>query len=206
VGIVASRLTEQYYRPTVVLTKSGDIVAGSARSVVGFNLYEAIHACKEYLLGYGGHFAAAGMTLEEKNVPDFAAAFEKVVSNTLLPEQKIPVIEIDLEIEMTALNWNLYKLIGQMEPFGPDNIRPVFLLRGVWNTGYSKIVKDEHIRFSITDGQHTFNGIGFGLAKKFTLLEKQQSVDIAFTLDENDFNNQRTLQMRVMDIRKNVPV
>ena len=206
VGIVASRLTEQYYRPTVVLTKSGDIVAGSARSVVGFNLYEAIHACKEYLLGYGGHFAAAGMTLEEKNVPAFAAAFEKVVSNTLLPEQKIPVIEIDLEIEMTALNWNLYKLIGQMEPFGPDNLRPVFLLRGVWNTGYSKIVKDEHIRFSITDGQHTFNGIGFGLAKKFTLLEKQQSVDIAFTLDENDFNNQRTLQMRVMDIRKNIPV
>lgn len=206
VGIVASRLTEQYYRPTVVLTKSGDIVAGSARSVVGFNLYEAIHACKEYLLGYGGHFAAAGMTLEEKNVHAFAAAFEKVVSTTLLPEQKIPVIEIDLEIEMTALNWNLYKLIGQMEPFGPDNLRPVFLLRGVWNTGYSKIVKDEHIRFSITDGQHTFNGIGFGLAKKFTLLEKQQSVDIAFTLDENDFNNQRTLQMRVIDIRKNIPV
>jgi single-stranded-DNA-specific exonuclease len=206
VGIVASRLTEQYYRPTVVLTKSGDIVAGSARSVVGFNLYEAIHACKEYLLGYGGHFAAAGMTLEEKNVHAFAAAFEKVVSTTLLPEQKIPVIEIDLEIEMTALNWNLYKLIGQMEPFGPDNLRPVFLLRGVWNTGYSKIVKDEHIRFSITDGQHTFNGIGFGLAKKFTLLEKQQSVDIAFTLDENDFNNQRTLQIRVIDIRKNIPV
>jgi single-stranded-DNA-specific exonuclease len=205
VGIVASRLTEHYYRPTVVLTKSGDMVAGSARSVIGFNLYEAIHACKEHLIGYGGHFAAAGMTLEEKNVPAFAAAFEKVVTDTILPEQKVPVIEIDLEIAMQALNWNLYKLIGQMEPFGPDNFRPVFLLRGVWNTGYSKIVKDEHIRFSITDGQHTFNGIGFGLAKKFTLLEKQQSIDIAFTLDENDFNNQRTLQMRVMDIRKHIP-
>ena len=205
VGIVASRLTEHYYRPTVVLTKSGDMVAGSARSVIGFNLYEAIHACKEHLIGYGGHFAAAGMTLEEKNVPAFVAAFEKVVTDTILPEQKVPVIEIDLEIAMQALNWNLYKLIGQMEPFGPDNFRPVFLLRGVWNTGYSKIVKDEHIRFSITDGQHTFNGIGFGLAKKFTLLEKQQSIDIAFTLDENDFNNQRTLQMRVMDIRKHIP-
>lgn len=205
VGIVASRLTEHYYRPTVVLTKSGDMVAGSARSVIGFNLYEAIHACKEHLIGYGGHFAAAGMTLKEKNVPAFAAAFEKVVADTILPEQKVPVIEIDLEIAMQALNWNLYKLIGQMEPFGPDNFRPVFLLRGVWNTGYSKIVKDEHIRFSITDGQHTFNGIGFGLAKKFTLLEKQQSIDIAFTLDENDFNNQRTLQMRVMDIRKHIP-
>lgn len=204
VGIVASRLTEQYYRPTIVLTKSGDIVAGSARSVIGFNLYEAIHACKEHLLGYGGHFAAAGMTLEEKNVPAFAAAFEKVVTDTLLPEQKIPVIEIDLEIGMAALNWSLYKLIGQMEPFGPDNLRPIFLLRGVWNNGYSKIVKDEHIRFAITDGQHTFNGIGFGLAKKFNLLQQQQSIDIAFTLDENDFNNQRTLQMRVMDIRKHV--
>jgi single-stranded-DNA-specific exonuclease len=201
-GIVASRLTEHYYRPTIVLTKSGDIVAGSARSVIGFNLYEAIHACKEHLLGYGGHFAAAGMTLEEKNVPAFAAAFENIVSNTILPEQKVPVIEIDLEIALQALNWNLYKLIGQMEPFGPDNFRPVFLVRGVWNTGYSKIVKEEHIRFSITDGQYTFNGIGFGLAKKFNLLEKQQSIDIAFTLDENDFNNQRSLQMRVMDIRK----
>ena len=205
VGIVASRLTEHYYRPTIVLTKSGDIVAGSARSVIGFNLYEAIHACKEHLIGYGGHFAAAGMTLEEKNVPAFAAAFENVVSNTILPEQKVPVIEIDLEIALQALNWNLYKLIGQMEPFGPDNFRPVFLVRGVWNTGYSKIVKEEHIRFSITDGQYTFNGIGFGLAKKFNLLEKQQSIDIAFTLDENDFNNQRSLQMRVMDIRKHTP-
>ncbi len=205
VGIVASRLTEHYYRPTIVLTKSGDIVAGSARSVIGFNLYEAIHACKEHLIGYGGHFAAAGMTLEEKNVPAFAAAFENVVSNTILPEQKVPVIEIDLEIALQALNWNLYKLIGQMEPFGPDNFRPVFLVRGVWNTGYSKIVKEEHIRFSITDGQCTFNGIGFGLAKKFNLLEKQQSIDIAFTLDQNDFNNQRSLQMRVMDIRKHTP-
>jgi single-stranded-DNA-specific exonuclease len=202
VGIVASRLTEHYYRPTIVLTKFGDIVAGSGRSVIGFNLYEAIHACKEHLLGYGGHFAAAGMTLEEKNVPAFAAAFENIVSNTILPEQKVPVIEIDLEIALQALNWNLYKLIGQMEPFGPDNFRPVFVVRGVWNTGYSKIVKEEYIRFSITDGQYTFNGIGFGLAKKFNFLEKQQSIDIAFTLDENDFNNQRSLQMRVMDIRK----
>lgn len=205
VGIVASRLTEHYYRPTVVLTKSGEIVAGSARSVIGFNLYEAIHACKEYLLGYGGHFAAAGMTLEEKNVVAFAAAFEKVVTATIQPEQKVPLIEIDLAIDLQALNWNLYKLIGQMEPFGPDNFRPVFLVSGVWNTGYSKIAKDEHIRFSITDGQHTFNGIGFGLAKKFTLLQQQQPIDIVFTLDENDFNGQRSLQMRVMDIRRHIP-
>jgi len=205
VGIVASRLTEHYYRPTVVLTKSGEIVAGSARSVIGFNLYEAIHACKEYLLGYGGHFAAAGMTLEEKNVVAFAAAFEKVVTATIQPEQKVSLIEIDLAIDLQALNWNLYKLIGQMEPFGPDNFRPVFLVSGVWNTGYSKIVKDEHIRFSITDGQHTFNGIGFGLAKKFTLLQQQQPIDIVFTLDENDFNGQRSLQMRVMDIRRHIP-
>lgn len=205
VGIVASRLTEHYYRPTVVLTKSGEIVAGSARSVIGFNLYEAIHACKEYLLGYGGHFAAAGMTLEEKNVVAFAAAFEKVVTATIQPEQKVSLIEIDLAIDLQALNWNLYKLIGQMEPFGPDNFRPVFLVSGVWNTGYSKIVKDEHIRFSITDGQHTFNGIGFGLAKKFTLLQQQQPIDIVFTLDENDFNGQRSLQMRVMGIRRHIP-
>ena len=120
VGIVASRLTEHYYRPTIVLTKSGDIVAGSARSVAGFNLYEAIHACREHLLGYGGHFAAAGMTLEENKVNDFKAAFETVVSQSIQLDQLTPLIEVDLEVSLSDLNLSLYKLIGQMEPFGPE--------------------------------------------------------------------------------------
>lgn len=204
VGIVASRLTEHYYRPTVVLTRSGDMVAGSARSVTGFNLYEAIHACREHLLGYGGHFAAAGMTLEESKVEAFRAAFESVVAANIQPSQLMPVIEIDLEVELADLTMSLYKLISQMEPFGPDNLRPVFVVRHVVDTGYSKVVKDEHIRFSVTDGKKTFAGIGFGLAAKFSLL-KSHAVDLAFTLDENDFNNQRSLQMRVLDIQASSP-
>ena len=202
VGIVASRLTEHYYRPTIVLTRSGDIVAGSARSVPGFNLYEAIHACKEHLLGYGGHFAAAGMTLEENKVEAFSEAFEKIVSQTIKEEQLTPVIDIDLEISLSELNLSLYKLIGQMEPFGPENLRPVFWVRQLKNTGYSKIVKEDHIRFSVTDGTTSFSGIGFGLAKKYALL--QSDFDLAFTLDENEYNNQRTLQLRVLDVRPSV--
>ena len=203
VGIVASRLTEHYYRPTIVLTKSGDIVAGSARSVAGFNLYEAIHACREHLLGYGGHFAAAGMTLEENKVNDFKAAFETVVAQSIQPDQLTPLIEVDLEVSLSDLNLSLYKLIGQMEPFGPENLRPVFWARQLKNTGYSKIVKEDHIRFSVTDGNTTFSGIGFGLANKFHLLH-QSNFDLAFTIDENDYNNQRTLQLRVLDIKASV--
>lgn len=203
VGIVASRLTEHYYRPTIVLTKSGDIVAGSARSVAGFNLYEAIHACREHLLGYGGHFAAAGMTLEENKVNDFKAAFETVVAQSIQPDQLTPLIEVDLEVSLSDLNLSLYKLIGQMEPFGPENLRPVFWARQLKNTGYSKIVKEDHIRFSVTDGNTTFSGIGFGLANKFHYLQ-QSNFDLAFTIDENDYNNQRTLQLRVLDIKASV--
>lgn len=203
VGIVASRLTEHYYRPTIVLTKSGDIVAGSARSVAGFNLYEAIHACREHLLGYGGHFAAAGMTLEENKVNDFKAAFEAVVSQSIQSDQLTPLIEVDLEVSLSDLNLSLYKLIGQMEPFGPENLRPVFWARQLKNTGYSKIVKEEHIRFSVTDGNTTFSGIGFGLAKKFHLVQ-QSNFDLAFTIDENDYNYQRTLQLRVLDIKASI--
>lgn len=201
VGIVASRLTEHYYRPTIVLTKSGDVAAGSARSVPGFNLYEAIHACREHLIGYGGHFAAAGMTLAIEEVEAFREKFEKIVSDTILPDQLIPEIIIDQEIRIGDITNNFYSIICQMEPFGPENLRPVFLLRNVKDTGYSKIVKEEHIRFSVTDGQSTISGIGFGLASKFPLLQLHKSVDIACTLDENEYNNHRSLQLRVIDVR-----
>jgi single-stranded-DNA-specific exonuclease len=132
VGIVASRLIESYYRPTVVLTRSGEIAAGSARSVPGFNLYEAIHACKEHLLGYGGHFAAAGMTLLPENVGAFINKFEQVVSETILPDSLTPVLIIDAEVSFTDLTFSFYKIIHQMEPYGPENMRPVFMVRMLW--------------------------------------------------------------------------
>ncbi|MEO5683839.1 MAG: single-stranded-DNA-specific exonuclease RecJ [Chitinophagaceae bacterium] len=199
VGIVASRLIEKYYRPTIVLTKSGDLVAGSARSVAGFNLYEAIYACREHLLGYGGHFAAAGMTLLPEQVALFSQTFEKVVSATIPDHLLIPEIIIDAEADFASLNQVLYNIITQMEPFGPENMRPVFLVRKVADNGWSKIVKEEHVKFSLQQNGTVFSGIGFGMASKFHLLQSKQPLDVVFTLDENEWNEKKTLQLRVID-------
>lgn len=201
VGIVASRLIEKYYRPTIVLTKSGDIVAGSARSVAGFNLYEAIHACKEHLLGYGGHFAAAGMTLMPNQVEDFSIAFEKVVSKTITPELLVPEIVIDTEITLQELTESFYKIIIQMEPFGPENMKPTFLLKNVLDTGFTKIVKEQHIRFSIQQNNIQLNGIGFNLAHKFQLIQPNSPIDIVFNLDINEWQGTTSLQMKVIDFK-----
>ena len=199
VGIVASRLIEHYYRPTIVLTQAGEYAAGSARSVPGFNLYEAIHACKDHLLGYGGHFAAAGMTLELKQVDALRNKFEQVVSSTINPEHLIPEIVIDAEISFTDIKWPFYDILCQMEPFGPENLRPVFVARKVMDTGYSKIVKEKHVRFSLRQDTTTFTGIGFGMAEKFHLLQNKQPVDIVFKIDENEWNGEKTLQLRMID-------
>ncbi|MFM7359330.1 MAG: single-stranded-DNA-specific exonuclease RecJ [Sediminibacterium sp.] len=201
VGIVASRLIDTYYRPTIVLTKSGDYVAGSARSVAGFNLYEAIHACREWLLGYGGHFAAAGMTLLPEHVPSFADAFEKAVRERIKPEQLTPEIQIDAEISFNDVTTSLYRIIQQMEPFGPENMRPVFIARKVKNTGFSKMVKEQHIRFVLRQNNNTLNGIGFNLKHLFPLVESNDWLDVVFNLDENEYNGQFFLQMRVIDVR-----
>jgi single-stranded-DNA-specific exonuclease len=205
VGIVASRLIEKYYRPTIVLTRSGDYVAGSARSVAGFNLYEAIHACREHLLGYGGHFAAAGMTLLPEQVTAFATAFENAVSAQIKPEQLIPEIIIDAPLQFNEINPGFFSILSQMEPFGPENMRPVFIAEQVQDTGFSKIVKEQHIRFVLKQQQVTFTGIGFNMADKFPLLQQQQPLDIVFTLDENEWNGEKTIQLKMIDIRLSIP-
>lgn len=201
VGIVASRLTEKYYRPTVVLTSSGEIVAGSARSVIGYNLYEAIHACREHLLGYGGHFAAAGLTLLPDQLEGFKAKFEQVVGATIEPRLLIPEIVIDAEIQFKEMNRSFYNILTQMEPFGPENMRPLFLARSIKDTGQSKIVKDAHVKFSVEQEELLFNGIGFNLAAKFPLLQTRKPVDLLFTLEENEWNGQKNLQLKVVDFR-----
>lgn len=201
VGIVASRLIENYYRPTIVLTQSGEYAAGSARSVPGFNLYEAIHACREHLIGYGGHFAAAGMTLELQQVDAFRKKFEEVVSATIDPDLLIPEIVIDTEIQFSDIQWPFYNILCQMEPFGPENLRPVFLARGVTDTGFSKIVKELHLKFSLRQQGVTLNGIGFNMADKMKLLTGKKPVDVVFKLDENEWNGEKSLQIRVMDVR-----
>ncbi len=199
VGIVASRLIENYYRPTVVLTKSGDIIAGSARSVPGFNLYEAIHACREHLLGYGGHFAAAGLSMYEEKLPDFINSFEKIVSETIDEDLLTPEIVIDAELNFAEINTTFLNILNQMEPFGPGNMRPVFISRKVMDTGYSKMVKEQHIRFVLQQHDKIFTGIGFNMADKFELIEKHAPLDVVYTLDWNEWNGEKMIQLKVID-------
>ena len=201
VGIVASRLIERFYRPTIVLTGAGDIVGGSARSVPGFNLYEAIHACRDHLIGYGGHFAAAGMTMHAKSVSAFSIKFEEIVSNSIDPDLLIPELRIDSEINFNDVNKGFFKIITQMEPYGPQNMRPVFITKNVINTPWSKIVKEEHIRFVVKNENITLTGIGFNMAEKFPVLQTNQPFDIAYTIDENEWNGETNLQLKVIDIR-----
>jgi len=200
VGILASRLVERYYRPTVVLTRSGEMIAGSARSVSGFNVYEAIHACREHLLGYGGHFAAAGLTLLPENIEAFSIKFEETVAAMIEPRSLVPEISIDAELGFAAVKPAFYNILSQMQPFGPGNVQPVFVARRLVDSGYSRIVKDQHIRFSLYQGDIQLTGIGFGLAEKFPLLADRQPVDVVFTLEDNEWNGQKTLQLRVIDL------
>lgn len=202
VGIVASRLIDYYYRPTIILTQSGDLVSGSARSVSGFNVYEAVHQCKDLLLGYGGHFYAAGMTLERDKVEAFCQKFEEVVQASIHPELLVPEIVIDAEIKFSDLRQPFYDILCQMEPFGPDNLRPTFVARNVNNTVYSKVVKETHLRFVVKQDNITFAGIGFGMAEKMPILQTGHPFDIVFKLDENDWNGEKSLQLKVIDIRE----
>lgn len=201
VGIVASRVIEHYYRPTVVLTQSGDYLAGSARSVPGFNLYEAIHACRDHLLGYGGHFAAAGMTLEIDQLDAFREKFEAVVAATIHPDMLIPEIVIDAEIKLKDITQNFHNIINQMEPFGPENLRPVFMARNVTDNGWSRVVKEDHIKFSLKQDNSVFSGIGFNMANKFKLIETKKPLDIVFTIDTNEWNGTTSLQLKMIDFR-----
>lgn len=201
VGIVASRLIEHYYKPTIVLTKSGDYVAGSARSIPGFNLYEAIYGCKDLLMAYGGHFAAAGLTLAPENLIAFTKRFEEVVSATINPELLIPEIIIDAEINFDEITENFYSIICRMEPFGPENMRPVFITRKCTDFGYSKILKEAHIKFVLRQKETVMNGIAFNMHEKFSLLTSQKEVDIVFSIDENEWQGNKNLQLKIIDIR-----
>lgn len=203
VGIVASRLIEHHYKPTIVLTQSGDTAAGSARSIPGFNVYEAIHACKDWLIGYGGHFAAAGMTLQINHVQQFAQAFEEAVQKMLPDELLIPTVQIDTQINFEQIQLGLFNIIQQMEPFGPDNLKPVFVALGVEETGLSKIVKENHIRFVLEQNGIKLTGIGFNMAHQFFILEQFKKIDVVFTIEENDWNGTKSLQLRVVDFRPN---
>ena len=201
VGIVASRLIDHYYRPTIVLTESNGMASGSARSIPGFNIHEAIEACSHLLENYGGHYFAAGMTMQLHQVDAFIAAFEKQVADTIDPAILIPEISIDAELQLSDITPALLNLINQFEPFGPNNLRPVFLSKGVQDDkGYSRIVKDAHLKFSIQQNGARMEGIGFNLADKIGIV-KDGLFDVVYTIDQNDFNGKSRLQIKVLDLK-----
>lgn len=201
VGIVASRLIEKYYKPTIVLTQSGDVITGSARSVNGFNLYEALHACRAHLLGYGGHFAAAGMTMDVNALEGFKNAFEEAVAQRITESQLTPEITINAELPLDDISLQFYQIISQMEPFGPENMRPLFIAKGVMDTGYSKLVKDLHISFNVTQGKNSVRGIGYNMPEQIKIVKSGKPFDIVFQLQLNEWQGTQSVQMQVMDIK-----
>ncbi len=207
VGIVASRLIETHYRPTIVLTESNGKLTGSARSVSGFDVYNAIHACSELLEQFGGHKYAAGLTLKKENLPAFIQRFEEVVSTTITAEMQIPKINIDLEIPMEDITMKTHRIIEQMAPFGPSNSRPVFMTKGVIDNGSGRLIGQDknHLKLAITDNHNskTLDGIGFGMSDYFYTIKDKQAFDVCFVLDLNEWNGTSKLQLRIKDIRNN---
>ena len=202
IGIVASRLIENYYRPTIVLTLSDGKVTGSGRSVKGFDLYEAIYECREHLIQFGGHKYAAGLTMQPEKVQDFSAAFERIVSARITPDQQVPEIEIDAALSLDDISPKFFSIIKQMAPFGSGNMKPVFLTKHLRDSKWSKLVKEEHIKFSIRRPLLTdvIDGIGFGLGYKFPIV-KDQVFDICYQIEENVWQEKVSLQMVVKDVR-----
>jgi len=204
IGIVASRLIEHFYRPTIVLTQSNEVLAGSVRSVSGFDVYQALEACKETMIQFGGHKYAAGLTLKPEQLTSFKAAFETYVSQHISPEQKEPSTVYDLEVSFSELSPKLYRITSQMAPFGPNNMRPVFVTHQCRDTGRTRAVGKEqaHLKFEIMDSfEHHFTGIGFGLAHYLPEIKKQNPFSILYTLEENEFNGQTSLQLKVKDLQ-----
>ena len=204
IGIVASRLIENYYRPTVVLTKSEEVLAGSVRSVKGFDVYQALEACKDHMIQFGGHKYAAGLTLEKTQLEGFKAAFEKAVQERILDSQKAPVMHYDAELTLNTISPKLYRILIQMAPFGPKNMKPVFVSHNCIDKGGSRLVgKDQdHLKLEMVDSSGTvIQGIGFGLGQHHSKVKQKNPFSILYTLDENEFNGIVSLQLVIKDIK-----
>ena len=204
IGIVASRLTETYYRPTIVFTKSGDKLAASARSVKDFDVYNAIEACSMHLEQFGGHKYAAGMTLKEENYEAFKAAFEKEVRNTISSELLIPEIEIDAEINLSDISPKLIRVLNQFEPFGPENMTPVFMTKNIKDTGYPKLLgkEEEHLKLFVKqENSEGFGAIAFFMGNKLNQISNQKPFDAVYCIDENEFKGTVTVQLRIKDLK-----
>ncbi len=204
IGIVASRLIEKYYRPSIVLTKSGDLLTGSARSVSGFDIYKALEACKENLIKFGVHKYAAGLTLKIEQLSKFKLSFEKYAKENISPECKIPSMEYDLDIKFNDISQKLLRIINQMAPFGPKNMRPVFATHNCKDTGRTRIVGNDktHLQLDISDSTGVrFSGIAYGLGYLLNEIKEANSFSVLYTIEENEFRGNKNLQLKIKDIR-----
>jgi single-stranded-DNA-specific exonuclease len=204
IGIVASRLIETYYRPTLVFTKSGDKLAASARSVSGFDVYNALEACSEHIEQFGGHKYAAGLTLKEENYEAFKQAFEDEVSKTIDKSLLTPEIKIDTQLDLPHINDKLWRIIKQFAPFGPGNMTPIFMTENLKDTGYGKCVgeDDKHLRITVTQsGKEKIVCIGFGLGDKLSLIKDRKPFKAVYSVDENHWQGNVSLQLKLRDIK-----
>lgn len=205
IGIVASRLSETYYRPTVVLTKSNGFATGSGRSVPGFDIYKAIDSCKDLLENFGGHMYAAGLSMKEENVEEFKRRFDLFVKENILPEQKYPQIDIDAAIEFKDITSKFFRILKQFNPFGPENMKPVFCTNRVFDYGTSRLVGkgQEHLKMELIDAscENVMNGIAFRMSEFNDCLKALDPLDICYTIEENNFNGNSSIQLLIKDIK-----
>ena len=204
IGIVASRLTEQYYRPAVVLTRSEDLATGSARSVSGFDVYKAVQSCEDLLENFGGHTYAAGLSMKVENVPEFSRRFEAYVAEHIKDEQTQATLDVDAVLDFKDVNFDFYRQLKRFAPFGPGNARPVFCTFRVYDYGTSKVVGrgQEHIKLELVDNKSNtvMNGIAFGQSSQARLIKTKQAFDIVYSIEENT-HKRGDVQLQIEDIR-----
>jgi len=204
IGIVASRLTESYYRPTVVLTQSNGLITGSARSVKDFDVYDAIDACSDLLEHFGGHMYAAGLSLKPENLKPFRDRFNSIVAASITDEMLIPEVEVDLELNLNQITPKFLRILKQFAPFGPGNMSPVFMTRGTVDTGHARIVGKNHVKMTVFQESvrsAPYSGIAFQQGEKFDAISKGQSMNICFHIEENEWNGVKSIQLNIKDIR-----
>lgn len=204
IGIVASRLTEKYYRPTIILTESNGLATGSARSVKDFDIYNAIESCSDLLEQFGGHMYAAGLTLKLENLEKFSERFEEIVAATIDEKSLIQEIEIDSVLKLTEISTSFFSVLKQFAPFGPGNMSPVFKTENVRDTGLSRIVGNNHLKLNLAEDETTrfgLDGIAFQMGQYYPFISRRIPFDICYTLEENTFNGKTNIQMNVKDIR-----
>jgi single-stranded-DNA-specific exonuclease len=206
IGIVASRLIDYYYRPTVILTESNGFATGSARSVFGYDLYQAVEACSDLLENFGGHKYAAGLTMKLENISKFRKRFERFVAETITADQQIPVIEIDTEINLSDITADFYNNLKQFEPFGPENMAPIFLTENVVDNGSGKPVgtNGDHLKLNLiqeADPYKVYPAIAFQQGFRFPGIKNGNAFDICYSIEENEFMNKVSLQLNIKDIK-----